>query len=316
MDPPVVADLWQSCAGQFGPAMSVSPDLLEQLVFAKPYFDYDGLIVAWDDDRPVGLVHAGFGPNEQKNRVSPQLGVTSIVLVRLDCEQTEVAAGLLERSEAYLRGRGAKVLYGGGIYPLNPFYLGLYGGSELPGILESDQLAQQLYRSHDYQEIDRTLIFHRNLCDFEAPIDRFQMQIRRQMIVEMTEDFLSRDWWEACTVGNFDLTRFDVVPRTGGRPVASAVFRTMEPAGTVAMGRAVGLMEFYVEESFRQRGMAVFLMSEACRQFIRHGAVLVEAQCMHHNVAAVGLYRKLGFQQVGQGSVFRKGRVEGSGVES
>ena len=40
-------------------------------------------------------------------------------------DRPDVAAGLLERCEEYLYQRGAKVLYGGSIRPLNPFYLGL-----------------------------------------------------------------------------------------------------------------------------------------------------------------------------------------------
>ena len=59
-------------------------------------------------------------------------------------------------------------------------------------------------------------------------------------------------------------------------------------------------------EAFRRRGLAVFLLSEAFRQFARQGIATVEAQAMQHNVAALGMYRKLSFQQIGQGSVFRK----------
>jgi len=82
--------------------------LFEQLVFAKLYFDYGGLIVARDDDRPVGFAHAGFGPDEQGDRLSTELGVTCVVIVRPDCPQADVAAGLLERCEQYLRGRGRR----------------------------------------------------------------------------------------------------------------------------------------------------------------------------------------------------------------
>ena len=292
--------------GQRGLAESVSPDLFEQFVFAKLYFDYAGLIVARDGDRPVGFAHAGFGPNETEDRISTELGLTCLVLVRPDCAETEVAAGLLERCEAYLRGRGAKVLYAGGIQPLNPFYLGLYGGSELPGVLESDRVAQELYRSHGYREIDRTIVLHRDLSDFQAKIDRQQMQIRRSMIVEVTVDPPSRTWWQAYTLGDFDLTRFELVPRSGGPPVARATFRNMEPTGALVTGRTAGLMHLRVEESLRRRGLAVFLLSEAFRQFIRQGVMLVEAQAMEHNAGALGMYRKLGFEQVDQGSVFRK----------
>jgi GNAT superfamily N-acetyltransferase len=310
-DPPVLTAIWRSRIGQRGLIEHVSPDLFEQIVFAKPYFDYEGLIVARDDGRPVGFAHAAFGPNEAGDRLSTELGVTCLVMVRPDCAEAEVAVGLLQRCEQYLRGRGAKVLYGGGIRPLNPFYLGLYGGSELPGVLQSDLIAQQLYGSHGYQEIDGTLVLDRRLRGFQAVLDRRQMQIRRQMIVEVTRDPPARTWWEACTLGEFDLTRFELVPRGGGPAVAWATFRSMEPTGSMATGRAAGLIELGVQESLRRRGLATFLLSEALRQCAGQGIMVVEAQAMRNNTAALGMYRKLGFQKVGQGSVFRK---EGLGI--
>jgi ribosomal protein S18 acetylase RimI-like enzyme len=305
-DPPVITALWRSRVGQRGLTEPVSPDLFEQFVFAKLYFDYGGLIVAREDDRPVGFAHAGFGPGEQEDRISTELGVTCMVLVRPDCAEAEVAGGLLEHCERYLGGRGAKVLYGGGIRPLNPFYQGLYGGSELPGVLDSDLVARETFSSHGYREIDRTLVMHRRLSDFQAVIDRRQMQIRRQMIVEVTADPRLKTWWEACTLGDFDLTRFELVPRGGGAAVARATFRNMEPTGTYGTERATGLIDLGVDKSLRRRGLAIFLLSEAFRQFIGQGILLVEAQVMQNNAAAVGVYRKLGFQQMGYGSVFRK----------
>jgi GNAT superfamily N-acetyltransferase len=294
-DPPVLTELWRSRRGQRGLAEQVSPDLFEQLVFAKLYFDYLGLIVAWEEGRPVGFAHAGFGPNERGDWISTELGVTCLVLARPDCREAEVAAGLLERCEQYLRSRGAKVVYGGGIRPLNPFYLGLYGGSELPGVLDSDVVARELYSSHGYREVDRTLILRR------------QMQIRRQMIVEVTVDPPTRTWWEACTLGEFDLTRFELIPRGGGAAVAWATFRSMEPTGASGTRGAAGLIELGVDESLRRRGLAIFLLSEAFRQFAGQGILLVETQVMQHNIAALGVYRRLGFQRDGYASVFRKG---------
>jgi ribosomal protein S18 acetylase RimI-like enzyme len=72
------------------------------------------------------------------------------------------------------------------------------------------------------------------------------------------------------------------------------------------MGRRVGLIDLFVDESLRRRGVAVYLISEACRQFIRQGVSVVETQTMQHNSHALGMFRKLRFQQVGRGSVFRK----------
>ncbi|MEE8452454.1 MAG: GNAT family N-acetyltransferase [Thermoguttaceae bacterium] len=309
-DPPVITAIWRSRIGQPGLAHLVSPELFEQLVFAKLYFDYEGLILAYDDDRPVGFAHAGFGPKEARNEspgeISPELGVVCLVMVRPDCAETEVAAGLLGQCEQYLHRRGAKVIYGGGIYPLNPFYLGLYGGSELPGVLLSDIVMRQVYASSGYREIDQTLLMRQNLGGFQAVIDRQQMQIRRRMIVEVVADAPARFWWEACTMGEFELTRYKLVPRSGGPPLATATLRSMEPSGTIGAGRAIGLIELEVEPSAHRRGLASFLLSEACRQFVRQGIMVVEAQVMRYNEAAIGLYHKLGFEQVDQGSVYRK----------
>jgi GNAT superfamily N-acetyltransferase len=304
-DPPALATLWGSRAGLPGFAQPVTPCVLEQHILSKLYFDYGGLVLAHDDGRPVGFAHAGFGPRDEEDALSTEQGTTCLVLGP-EGDESRVAEGLLDHCEDYLRRRGAAVLYGGGIRPLNPFYLGLYGGSELPGVLESDP-AHRLFNSHGYEEIDRTLVLSRDLTAFEAPIDRRQMQIRRQMLVEVTNDPPARTWWDACVTTPFDLTRFDVRLRTGGPAVAHATFRTMDLEPTTAPSQAMGLIDLVVEESFRRRGVSVFLLTEAFRQFARQGVTRIDGQAMQHNVAALGVYRRLGFNQVDSGSVFRKG---------
>jgi ribosomal protein S18 acetylase RimI-like enzyme len=305
-DPPALVDVWKSYAGQPGWNTDVDIEVFQQFILGKTYFDADGLILACNGDRILGFAHAAFGANDTEDEISTDLGTTTLLIVRPDCDQAGIANMLLEHSEAYLRRRGAKVIYGGGIRPLNGFYLGLYGGSELPGVLESDVVAQQAFSSHNYREIDRTLLFRRDLSTFEAVVDRRQMQVRRQMLVEVLVDPPARNWWEACTLGMFDLTRFALVPRSGGSAVATATFRHMELRSTTMQPPSLGLIEVWVEESARRRGLAIFLLSEAFRQFIREGTRVVEVQAMQHNLAAQALYRKMGFQQFSQGSVFRK----------
>jgi ribosomal protein S18 acetylase RimI-like enzyme len=68
----------------------------------------------------------------------------------------------------------------------------------------------------------------------------------------------------------------------------------------------MGLVEITVAESHRRRGLAVFLLSEAFRQFVRQGILHVEVQIRQTDAAALELYRKFGFQQVDQGGMWRK----------
>ena len=306
IDPPALADIWRSRAGQPGLMQPVSVDLFEQFVFGKVYFDCEGLTLAFDGDRPVGFAHAAFGPNDAGDRIATDKGVTCIVVVRPDCAQAEVAKGLLERSEAYLRRGGAKALYGGAIRPLNPFYLGLYGGSELPGVLGSDTVARDLYQSHGYKQIDRTLLFRRQLSDFRPPVDHRQLQFRRRTTVAMKMDPPARSWWEACTAADFDLTRFELTERGRAVPVASATYREMEPRSNSGPGRIVGLLDLEIAPSHRRRGLATFMLGESFRQLARRGVAGVEAQAAQHNPAAIRLCQKLGMEEIGQGIVFRK----------
>jgi GNAT superfamily N-acetyltransferase len=289
-----------------GLAQPMSANMLESYVLWKPYFDREGVILAVDDDRPVGFVHAGFGPDEDQSSLSTQLGVTCLLMTYPHPQRERIARELLACSEKYLREHGAKVLYGGCIRPLDPFYLGLYGGSELPGILVSDELGQEAFRNGGYKEIDRCIVLHRELAGFRAPVDRLQMLVRRRFNVEAVFDPPSSTWWEACTVGQTERTRFDLVSRDGGPPRGHATFWNLEPLASSWGVHAVGLSALEIDESERRQGLATFLLGEALRQSHGHGATLVEVQAMQHNTAALSLYRKLGFQEVDQGVVFRK----------
>ena len=282
-DPPAIVSLWRSRAGQPGLLQSVSADLFEQFIFGKLYFDYEGLVLAFEDGQALGFAHAGFGPDQTQSRLTTERGVTCVVILNAAQQRLEVADGLLLECERYLAGRGAKVFYGGGLHPLNPFYLGLYGGSELPGVLHSDTLATELFLRHDYREADEVLVFQRNLDDFKPPVDRLQVQLRRQMTMQSTVDWPTQTWWQACTIGDFDLVRFEAMPRGGG---------------------PVGLIDLAVHQSYRHRGLATYLLTEAFHSFHRQGSTIVQSQATAGNAEALGLYKKLGLEQSDRGSVF------------
>ena len=121
----------------------MSAPLLEHAVFSKMHFDRNGLILAMRDEVPVGFVHAGFGPSDDGNKLDRSLGTTHMMMLRAGHEDLSLADDLLAASEEYLRSQGASVIYAGGIKPLNSFYLGLYGGSEIPGVLQSNTMLSE-----------------------------------------------------------------------------------------------------------------------------------------------------------------------------
>lgn len=305
-DTPQLAEIWRSQPPERGLMQPMSADLFEQFVLAKPYFDNQGLIVAIDDGRPVGFVHAAFGPCEAEKGLSHAFGVTCLVLVRQDYQRRGIGAQLLARSEAYLRSQGAQVLYAGGIAPLNGFYLGLYGGSELPGVLDSDSEAQRLFLSQGYREIDRTHVLHRELTGFRPLVNREQMQIRRRAAIQAICDPAPHTWWEACAWSLLARTRFELSLRDAPGTAASATFWSIQPLAKSWGVNAAGLVELEVAEQHRRQGIATFLLGEAFRQLQAQGVSLIEAQTMQSNTAAHKLYDKLGFKLVDQGAVYRK----------
>jgi ribosomal protein S18 acetylase RimI-like enzyme len=229
-----------------------------------------------------------------------------MVMVRPDYQHRGIGAELLARSEEYLTSRGAQVLYAGAIRPLNGFYLGLYGGSELPGVLESNVQPHGLFKSHGYREIDRCLVLHLDLARFRGIVDRQQMQIRRRSTVQLIPDPPAESWWEACTMGGAERMLFTLHSRDGGPPLASAMCWTIQPLAAHWGVHAAGLVDLLVGANQRRQGLATFLISEAIRQLRERGISLLEVQTMIHNAPALGLYKKLGFEQVDQGIVYRK----------
>jgi len=305
-DPPLLADLLRAHVGRIDLPSHVTVDLLEQLVFAKLYFDYDGLILACEGERLLGFVHAGFGADPAGNRLDHCVGVIAWLLMRPDAATPELAGELIQQAEAYLRRRGAQRLIAGSLRPNCPFYAGVLGLAEPPGVSQFDETFERALLSLGFHPQLRTITHQRTLPDFEAPIDRRQMEIRRRMIVEATFDVPTRTWWEACLWNEFELTRLELMPRGSRQPAASAVFRALEAAGSSAAYRGAGLIDITVDENYRRRGLAVYLLSEACRQFSRQGMTHLFALVRTGDLPAEGLLAKVGFKPVYRGTLYEK----------
>jgi ribosomal protein S18 acetylase RimI-like enzyme len=305
-DPPRLVEIWRDQPPQRGLMQPVSAALLEQLVFAKPYFDPEGLILAIADGTPIGFIHAGFGASDEQTALDTDTGTTYLMMLRGDHREVALADELLARAENYLRGRGAKVVYAGGIRPLNAFYLGLYGGSDLPGILASDPVAHDALRHSGYREIDRVRVLQLELANFRPSVSRVQRQLRRELSVTEVASPATSSWWEACTTCAFEHIHFALSPLGGGNPLASVAFWDIEPLSTSWGAPTAGMLDLDVSPQRRRQGIATFLLSEAFQRLHSRGVRRVEAQTMQQNLPALALYEKLGFAKVDEGVVYRK----------
>jgi ribosomal protein S18 acetylase RimI-like enzyme len=285
----------------------VSASLLEQLVFSKPYFDPAGLIVAFADETAVGFVHAGFGANEDQTGIGTDDGTTYQLMVRQEHRNESLADELLSRAETYLQDRGAKVIYAGGIRPLNAFYLGLYGGSELPGVLAGDPVLGDAALRRGYREIDRVVVLQLGLAHFRPSVTREQRQLRREMTIHEAYAPPPRSWWEACTMGDFERLRVSLTAAGSEELLAEVDFWDIEPLSTRWGVATVGMIDLQVTPARRGQGLATFLLGEAFARLHSRGIVTVEAHTMRENEPALSLYETLGFTKVDGGAVYRKG---------
>jgi ribosomal protein S18 acetylase RimI-like enzyme len=285
----------------------MSAGLLEQFVFSKQYFDREGLIVAVRDGRPVGFAHAGFGPDEEETVLSTDLGTTYLLMLHSEHRDDALADELLARSEAYLQDRGAKVLYAGGIRPLMAFYLGLYGGSELAGVLATDPVLVDACRRNGYREIDRVLVLRRDLGRLRPAVTWEQRRLRRMATCDERYCPAAGSWWQATTTGAFERLDFCLENSHSKQPLASVSFWDIEPLSTGWRVPTAGMYDLHVAPEARRQGLATYLLGETFTRLRNRGIVLVEAQTMRGNTPALAMYQKLGFETVDHGYVFRKG---------
>jgi len=304
-DPPRLAEAWR--VADLGPSalQPMTSALLESCVFSKPYFDRAGLIVAAESDRIVGFAHAGFGPTDDHALIDTRVGSTLLVATVPHPEQAAIGASLLSRSEDYLRRRGATTLLGGGSAEMRSFYLGLYGGADLPGILDSSPVMQEFFRRAGYAVAERIAVLRRPLAGFRPPVNRLQLAIRRSTTLRAIDEPARRTWWEAATTTGLSLRRYEL-RAAGEELLGSALYWDIQPLAAAWGVSAAGLMHVGIEGSRRRQGLAHYLVAESLHDLAQEGVMLAETHVVESNEPAKQLFGKLGFTTSEHGTLFRK----------
>lgn len=304
-DPPRLADAWR--ATDLGPAalQPMTSAALEAAVFSKPYFDRRGLIVARDGDRLAGFAHAGFGPTADRSALDHSVGTTLLVVVPPHEERTMIEDGLLARCEAYLHDRGATTILGGGTPDLGGFYLGLYGGSDLPGILDSSPTMRAVFERNGYLPQTRIDILRRPLAGFRPPVNRLQLAIRRATTLRAIDEPARRTWWEAATTTGIALRRYELRGDADAL-LGTASFWDVQPLAASWGLALTGLIRVSIEGDRRRQGLANYLVAEALHDLAEEGHTVAEAHVTEDNGPALKLFEKLGFTAVDRGTVFAR----------
>ena len=302
-DPPRLVEVWNEAFTNRGAAYLPNTGLLERYVLAKPTFDPAGLFVAEDEGRCVGFGHAGLAPVGGEG---PLAGVVCLIGVRPSAQRHGVGGTLLRCCEAYLRERGAQVLYAGGHYPRNPYYLGLYGGSESPGFLVSDAQAAPFFLGAGYVVDQQVAVLQRALDTPLRVVDPRFGPMRQRYVIEFAAPQSLSSTWRECVLGFLDPIEASVVDRQSGARVARALLWEMEGYTYRWQRAAAGVCDFEVDPAYRRQGLGKFFFLHMLRQLQEQFFALVEVQLEESNAAALQFLRSMNFQQVDTGQVFRK----------
>ena len=304
-DPPRLADVWR--ATDLGPAalQPMTSAALEAAVFSKPYYDRHGLIVARDGDRLLGFAHAAFGPCVYRSVLDHAIGTTLLVVVPPHNERNAIEDGLLAGCEAYLRQRGATTIRGGGTPDLGGFYLGLYGGSNLPGILDTSPGMQAIFLRNGYVPAERIAVLRRPLAGFRPPVNRLQLAIRRATTLRAIDEPARRTWWEAATTTGISLRRYELRGEADAL-LGSASFWDIQPLAAAWGVNIAGLIRVDTEGQRRRQGLANYLVAEALHDLAEEGHTLAEVHVADSNAPAMKLFEKLGFKSTDHGTVFSR----------
>lgn len=305
-DPPQLVRLWHECELGRGAAAGFSYDALESTVFAQPYFDPHGFIVACDGPDIVGFVHAGFGADRDGSGVSRDSGVICAVIVHPQYRRQGIGRELIARAEDYLRSAGAAEIYAGPAAPRDPFYIGLYGGSRASGFLLSDPAADPFFQAVGYEPFERHGVFQRDLEHGRDPMNVRLMGIRRRTELVLTDHPSDASWWWMARFGRLDSLHFLLVPKGGSEPLAGVTAVGLDLYVQKWQTRAVGLVDLLTHEPERRRGYGQALIVEVCRRLRKELVNLVEAHARERNTAAVALLESAGFGRADTGVVYRR----------
>ncbi len=305
-DPPQLVNLWHAAGLGRGAAAGFTTEAFEYYVFCQPYFDPRGLIVACHDQKIVGAVHVGFGCLPDESGISKNTAVICLVLVHPEFRRQGIGRELVNRAERYANESGSSMLQAGESPGLDPFYQGLYGGSQVSGFLESDACAKPFFEAMQFQADQRFQVYQRDLTQLSDPFHLRLVNIRRKTEITVVDQPENPSWWWLTRYGRLDLLQFQLTPKAGGAPLVGVTVVGLDwymPRWNV---RAVGLVDLYVPEAYRRMGYGQALLIDLCKRLVRENIVLAEATFHEQNAATKSLVSSLGFTQVDQGVTYRR----------
>lgn len=305
-DPQALVELWRTLPALRARAQNFSTDLLERLILDKAYFTRDALLVAERDGKACGFVLTGNGPSADGGGVDVRRGAIFVLAVAPAADEADVARQLIAAAEERLRATGAEEIVAGGATPGHAYCLGLYGGSEVPGLLESDATALSYFLAAGYIERERRQIWQIDLPKFRPPFNPKVAPLASTHELVPVGDPPAKHWFEACTLGQMERYRFHVQTKAKQEYCGQVTFWDIWPLGETWGVRCAGLVEMEILGERRRKGLATFLFTRSLKLLADEGFVRAEIHTGPTHAGLAAMLAKLKAERVEEGIVLVK----------
>jgi len=176
----------------------------------------------------------------------------------------------------------------------------------LPGVLADQAPILEVFLSAGYQQLDRTLILHRDLQQGAIPIDRSQHLLKRSYDIDAAINPPDSSWWEAATLGPFARMQFDLLSRDTDSVCGQLFVWDMYPLAHSWNITSAGLVDMNIEPAHLNLDTTRFFIAEVSRYLCRRSISLLEVQHSQGDERATTIFADLGFQQVDEALVLEK----------
>ena len=295
-DLPGLASLWNAVFAGGPGFVAVAEDDLARRVVDQPSFDPRALLLALHDEEPVGFVH--FGPRTnlwselRSRRPDPREGhIYALVASESD---RPLLGSLLQAAVARLSQEGAgRVLLGPSwIYGSQPFYNGIAGSYEIPGLsprretLVEEAAAQRFSPVSHYGTPTLDLTDQGRLVLLRDQLRLLRERARRWGLQERALSLKD----------SFFFDRRAVALARGRETVAMVAYGLWHEHLRDTGRRLYGITSVQVSEGWRGRGLGKLVMLLAMEAALADGAHGLHLHVYRDNRIAWNLYhRALGF---------------------
>ena len=289
----------------------LSMGALEEFVLSIPYFCHEDFICAEIDGELVGFAHVAPAPplHNQDGSIIPgqKDGVICQVLALPSRnDHSTLVAGLLEQAEKRLTATGHQRAFIASRFPDCPFYLGLFGGSCIPGVFQSEKEYAEILCARGYHADEDIFVMQRNLFESKPAVNRQILTLRRNYQLVTRVDAPVEDWWLACSFGKCERTEFQIMPKMGGPAVGGIEYLNLQEFMRQWNARSFGMNYIEIDEASRRSGLASFLIEESLRSLHAQGVELVEGQVSARNKVIFDLLEKCGFERIERATQYSK----------